>query len=167
SFPRAAIPISVSMTSAANLALGIVVVFMFAIIDGLTPAFSWLGFLACVLAVVGLATASAVLLSVLYVRFRDAQPIWEVGLQLLFWGSPIIYTIESVPDGFREAMMFNPLAVAIQQGRHWLVEPSTMSAADAIGGAALLLIPFAIFVLIVAASVLFFRKQAPRIAEDL
>ena len=42
-----------------------------------------------------LATATAVLLSVLYVQFRDAQPIWEVALQLLFWGTPIIYTIEA------------------------------------------------------------------------
>ena len=43
-----------------------------------------------------LATALSVLLSVLYVRFRDVQPIWEVGLQLLFWGTPIIYTIEAM-----------------------------------------------------------------------
>jgi ABC-type polysaccharide/polyol phosphate export permease len=88
-------------------------------------------------------------------------------LQLLFWGTPIIYTIESVPDGFREALMFNPLAVAIQQGRHWLVESSTQSAADAIGSAALLLVPLAIFGLVVALSVVLFRREGPRIAEDL
>ena len=167
SFPRAAVPISVSMTSAANLALGVVVVFGFAIVDGLTPSLSWLGFLACVLAAVGLATATAVLLSVLYVRFRDVQPVWEVGLQLLFWGTPIIYTIEAVPEDFQELLMFNPLAVALQQGRHWLSESSTMSAADAIGGAALLLIPLAIAVLVVVASVALFRRASPRIAEDL
>ena len=51
------------------------------------------------LASIVLATALSVLLSVLYVRYRDVQPIWEVALQLLFWGTPIIYTIESVPDG--------------------------------------------------------------------
>ncbi len=31
------------------------------------------------------------LLSALYVRFRDVQPIWEVFLQVWFYGSPIIY----------------------------------------------------------------------------
>ena len=51
------------------------------------------------LGVVVFATALSVLLSVLYVRYRDMQPIWEVVLQLMFWGTPIIYTIESVPDG--------------------------------------------------------------------
>ena len=56
--------------------------------------------------------------------------IWEVLLQLLFWGTPIIYTIESVPDSVQELMMLNPLAVAIQQGRHWLV-PSPAPTAPA------------------------------------
>jgi ABC-2 type transport system permease protein len=170
SFPRAAVPISVSMTSAANLGLGIIVVFGFAIVDGVTPSLSWFGFLACVAAAVALATATAVLLSVLYVQFRDAQPIWEVALQLLFWGTPIIYTIEatdSLADGVGTAMMCNPLAVVIQQGRHWLSESSTMSAGEAIGSTALLLVPLAISVLVVVASVLLFRKKAPRIAEEL
>jgi ABC-2 type transport system permease protein len=170
SFPRAAVPISVSMTSAANLGLGIVVVLGFAIVDGVTPSLSWFGFLACVAGAVVLATATAVLLSVLYVQFRDAQPIWEVALQLLFWGTPIIYTIEatdSLADGVGKAMMCNPLAVVIQQGRHWLSESSTVSASEAIGSTALLLVPLAISVLVVVASVLLFRKKAPRIAEEL
>jgi ABC-2 type transport system permease protein len=176
SFPRAAIPIAVSLTAAANLALGILVVFGFALIDGVSPTLGWIGFIACVIAAMAFATALSVMLSVLYVRYRDAQPIWEVMLQLFFWGTPIIYTIEAIteaqsdgrlPEGFNEVLMFNPLAVAIQQGRHWLVESSTMSAADAIGGAALLLVPLAIFGLIAGLSFVLFRREAPRIAEDL
>ena len=31
------------------------------------------------------------LLSTLFVRFRDIQPIWDVISQILFYGSPIIY----------------------------------------------------------------------------
>ena len=30
------------------------------------------------------------LLSALYVRFRDIQPIWEVVAQILWYGSPIL-----------------------------------------------------------------------------
>jgi len=167
SFPRAAVPISVSMTAAANLALGILVVFVFAVIDGVDPGIGWLGFLACVLGVIVLATALAVLLSVLYVRYRDAQPIWEVALQLLFWGTPIIYTIESVPASVRELVMLSPLAVAIQQGRYWLVPSSTDSAGQAIGGTVRLLIPIAIFVAIVLLSWWAYRRAEPRMAEDL
>jgi len=166
-FPRAAVPISVSMTAAANLALGVVVVLGFAVIDGVTPSPRWILFLLSVLCVVVLATAIAVLLSVLFIRYRDVQPIWEVVLQLLFWGTPIIYTIESVPGNFQEVIMMNPLATLIQQGRHWLVPDSTVSASQAIGEPVLLLVPLAIFVGVVALSVWTFRRTEGRLAEEL
>ena len=38
-----------------------------------------------------LAVGVGMLLSVLYVRFRDIQPIWDVSSQILFYASPIIY----------------------------------------------------------------------------
>jgi len=166
-FPRAAVPISVSMTSAANLVLGIAVVFVFAMIDGVSPTASWLGFLGCVLLAVVFATALSMLLSVLFVRYRDVQPIWEVALQMLFWGTPIIYTIESVPKDFQELMMMNPLAVAIQQGRHWLVPASTDSASQAMGEAVLLLVPLGVFAAVLLLSVRTFRRAESRLAEDL
>jgi ABC-2 type transport system permease protein len=166
-FPRASVPIAVSLTAAANLALGVLVVLIFAVIDGVTPSATWILFLLAVVAVVALATSVGVLLSVLFIRYRDAQPIWEVALQLLFWGTPIIYTIESVPDSARELVILSPLAVAIQQGRHWLVPESTESAAQAIGGSVRLLVPLAIFVAVVAVAYIAFRRAEGRMAEDV
>jgi ABC-2 type transport system permease protein len=166
-FPRAAVPISVSLTAAANLGLGVVVVFLFAVINGVTPSPEWLLFLGTVLTVIVLATAVSVLLAVLFVRYRDVQPIWEVALQLLFWGTPIIYTINSVPDSVRELVMMSPLAVAIQQGRHWLVPSSTESAASAIGGAVWLLIPLAIFCAAIGLAWWAYRRAEATLAEDL
>jgi len=166
-FPRAAVPVAVSLTAAANLALGLVVVFAFAVIDGVDPSFTWVLFAIAVLAVVALATALSVLLAVLYVRYRDVQPIWEVVLQMLFWGTPIIYTIESVPNNFQELLMFNPLGALVQQSRHWLVQSSTESAAEAIGGAGWLLVPAAVSVALVFLTVVVFRRSEGRLAEDL
>jgi ABC-2 type transport system permease protein len=166
-FPRAAVPISVSFTAAANLALGILVVLLFAIINGVTPGATWLLFLFAVVAVIALATASSLLLAVLFVRYRDVQPIWEVALQLLFWGTPIIYVIERVPSSVRELVMLSPLAVAIQQARHWLVPTSSESAAQAIGGAVRLLIPLAIFLAVVGLSWWSYRRAEANLAEDL
>ena len=166
-FPRAAVPVAVSLTAAANLALGLVVVFAFAVIDGVDPSFTWVLFAIAVLAVVALATALSVLLAVLYVRYRDVQPIWEVVLQMLFWGTPIIYTIESVPNSFQELLMFNPLGALVQQSRHWLVQSSTESAAEAIGGAGWLLVPAGVSVALVFLTVVVFRRSEGRLAEDL
>jgi ABC-2 type transport system permease protein len=172
-FPRAAVPISVSLTSATNLGLGLVVVLGFALIDGVTPNLGWLGFLATVLAVVVLAIGLSMLLAVLFVRFRDLQPIWDVVLQLLFWGTPIIYTIDSVQGHLsatvRELIMLNPLAVAIQQGRYWLIDsPSEVhSAGWAIGGNVRLLAPLAIYVAALALSYWVFRRGEGGLAEEL
>jgi ABC-2 type transport system permease protein len=166
-FPRAAIPIAVSMTAGANLILGLVVVVFFALVDGVSPALSWLGVLPVVLGVFAFAAGLALLLSALFVRFRDVQPIWEVGSQLLFWGTPIIYTVEVVPERMRTAIMFNPLSVGIQQARHWFIDPSAPTAAEAIGGGARLLVPLALFLLTIVAGFWVFKHSEAGIAEDL
>ena len=78
-----------SLTAAANLALGILVVFVFALDRRVEVTAGWLGFLLCVLFVIALATALSVLLSVLFVRYRDVQPIWEVALRCCSGARPL------------------------------------------------------------------------------
>jgi ABC-2 type transport system permease protein len=167
SFPRAAIPIAVALTAAANLALGLLVVLVFAVVDGVKPSAGWLLLLPILLIVIALALAVAVALAVLFVRFRDVQPMWDVASQILFWGTPIIYMIEFVPARFRQAVMANPLAVAIQQLRHSVIDSNEPSAAAAIGGSARLLIPAAILLLVIAGSALLYKSASDRLAEDL
>ena len=165
-FPRAAIPVAVCLTAAANLLLGLVVVFTLAIIDGVEVRAEWLAFAPILAVILGLATTVSLLLAVLYVRYRDVQAMWEVILQLLFWGTPIIYTIETVPERVREVLMLNPLAVAIQQVRH-LIDDRAPSAADAIGRPILLLVPAFITLGVAALGLFTFSRLAPTVAEDL
>jgi ABC-2 type transport system permease protein len=167
SFPRAAIPVAISLTAAANLVLGLVVVLVLAVVDDVPVTLSWLMLIPIVAGVLVFATACALLISVLYVPLRDMSPIWEVVTQLLFWGTPIIYTIAFVPDGWRELVMCNPLSVAIQEARHSLIGDPVPSAATAIGGNWLLLVPLGIFVSLIAVSTLVYRHSAPRLAENL
>lgn len=166
-FPRAAIPVAVCLTAAANLLLGLVVVFTLAIIDGVEVRAEWLAFAPILAVIVGLATTVSLLLAVLYVRYRDVKAMWEVILQLLFWGTPIIYTIETVPERVREVLMLNPLAVAIQQTRHWVIDVRAPSAADAIGRPILLLVPAFITLGVAALGLFTFSRLAPTVAEDL
>jgi ABC-2 type transport system permease protein len=110
------------------------------------------------------------LLSALYVRYRDVRPIWEVALQLLFYGSPIFYPIDAVAQRSELAaklMMLNPFAAIVQQARHALIAPSHPNAAEAIGGTAALLGTVAIGVAIVAIGFVVFNRRAPHIAEQL
>jgi ABC-2 type transport system permease protein len=166
-FPPAAVPLSVDLTSALNLGLNLCVVILFVLVSGIGPTASWLELLPLLALLLTLVAATSVLLSVLYVSFRDMAPIWEVATQMLFWGTPIIYVIETAPKGVQSLLMMNPLAVLIEQARHAIIDPSAPSAAAAAGGAARLLIPLAITLALVAVSLLVYRRNERMIAERL
>ncbi len=166
-FPRLAIPLSTVMTALLNLGATLVAVFVFAIAAGVYPTWSWLELplLIAVLAVA--ATGTGMLLAVLFVRYRDVQPIWDVATQILFYASPILYVATMVPEDYRQAYMFNPLAAILTQVRHAVVDPAAPTAATVIGGGAWLLVPLAVTVLVFALGAWVFRREAPRIAENL
>ena len=167
-FPRLVIPLSVILNAYFNLVLNFVAVFVFMLISGVEVRWSWLQ-LPLLIGVLGLfATGTAVLLSALYVRFRDVKPIWEVGSQIMFYGSPVLYPIETVtPDSVRHLLMLNPLASILQQVRHAVIDPGAPSAAQAIGGAERLLIPAALILAVLVLGFWVFSREAPRIAEEL
>lgn len=167
-FPRIAIPISVSLSALFNLALNLIAVLVFAIGSGVEPRLSWLQFPFLVLALTMLAIGFAMLLSVLYVRFRDIQPIWDVVLQITFYASPVLYVIAMLPGGIqREMMAANPLAVILTQMRHAVLDPTAPSSAEMIGADARLLIPLGLVVLVFCVGLWMFNREAPRIAENL
>jgi len=169
-FPRMAIPLSTVMTAVFNLALSLVVLLIFVLASGHAPALSWLELPLLAAALVGLACGAAMLVSALYVFARDVQPIWEVGMQALFYATPILYPIERVAEHSTTAahfLMCNPVAVVIEQARHALIDPTAPSAADAIGGAVWLAIPIGIAIGGCALGFAVFNRTAPRIAEEL
>jgi ABC-2 type transport system permease protein len=166
-FPPAAIPLSVALTSAFNLGLNLVVVLVFTLITGIGPTAGWLELLPLVLWLLVVTAAVSMIISVLYVPFRDMLPIWEVATQILFWGTPIIYVAVTVPASVRELIMVNPLSVIIEQARHAIIDPSAPSAAASANGSVRLLIPVLITFMLLAASALLYRRAAPTIAERL
>ena len=112
------------------------------------------------------------LLSALFVRYRDVKPIWEVVLQVLFYASPIFYPIDVVVGALASSrpscMMLNPFAAILQQARHALIAPSHPSASEAIGGAAAAARHrSAIGVGVIALGYRVFSRRAPHIAEEL
>jgi ABC-2 type transport system permease protein len=168
-FPRMAIPVSVVITAAFNFALNTVVVLIFALANGVTPRWSWLQLPVLIAILALLIVGIAMLLSALYVRFRDIQPIWDVSVQALFYATPILYVIGSidVSHTVKHAMMLNPLAAILTQLRHAVIDPSAPTAAAAAGGAWRLLIPLAIVAIVVVVGYRVFDRSAPRIAEHL
>ena len=166
-FPRMVIPLSVALHALFNLTLNLIVVFIFIFASGIEPTLDWLQIPLLVGLLVVLATGVTMLVSALFVRFRDVQPIWEVVLQLLFYGSPVIYVITEVPDSFRELVAFNPIAVVLTQWRHAVIDQTAPTAGTAVGGIELLIVPLAIVAAVFALGLWVFTREAPRIAENL
>jgi len=171
-FPRLVVPLSVVLTGLMNLALNLVVVIVFLLISGGSVRWGWLEipFLVATLAL--FAAGLSTLLSALYVRYRDIKPVWEVVLQMLFYGTPIFYTLP-LDDVIRNEtierlMLLNPLAVVLQQFRHAVIDPSShQSAATVAGSWEFLLLPAAILIALLVYGYWYFNREAPRIAEDL
>lgn len=166
-FPRIVIPFATVLTSAFNLGLNLIAVFVFVLIYGVEPQWTWLLLPVLLLPLLAITSGVAMILSSLYVRYRDVAPIWSVISQTLFYASPIFYTIEQVPENVREWYACNPIAAVLIQARHWIVDPSAPSAVDAVGGWAMFMIPTAITIALVAWGLWLFSRMAPRIAEEL
>jgi ABC-2 type transport system permease protein len=167
-FPRLVIPLSVVLTTFLNFVLNFIVVIVFVLASGIEPRWSWLEIVPLVGALALLSTGIGTLLAALFVRYRDVRPIWDVALQVTFYGSPILYPIEKIPDeGLRRLIMCSPLAVIVQQARHAIIDADAPSAAEVMGGAVWLLIPLAILIGVCALGYVVFDRSAPHIAEEL
>jgi ABC-2 type transport system permease protein len=178
-FPRLVIPLSVVLLGLFNLGLNLIVVAIFALSAGVRPMLSWLELPLIVLAIVVFATGMAMLLSALFVHFRDIQPIWEVFAQALFYASPVIISIQTViaklgktsPPGLHitwlHIYMLNPLAVIFQQFRHAMITNATPSAGEVLGSWSALFGALAIVVVIFVVGFTVFNRAAARIAENL
>ena len=170
-FPRMVIPMAVVLTACFNLVLNLVIVFLFGLASGLRPQWTWLGVLPLLVVLIVFAAGIAMLLSALYVRYRDMQPIWDVVLQVTFYGSLILVPLETVIEQGYEwlgrILLANPLAAVVQEARHLIVGSSFVSAGDGIGGSGWLLIPGALIVSAFLLGLWVFNREAPRIAEEL
>jgi ABC-2 type transport system permease protein len=166
-FPRIVVPLSVVLSALFNLGMTTVAVFIFTLANGIWPTWSWLELIPLVALLALLATGVGMLLSVLFVRFRDVQPIWEVGTQMLFYASPVLYVATMVPESIQQAYLANPIAAILTQVRHAIVDPTAPSLATAIGDPVRILIPLGVVALAFGLGLYVFVRRAPRIVEEL
>ena len=157
-------------TSFFNLCVNFLAVLVFMLATGVTITVRWLWLVPLVAILAFFCTGVAMIVSALYVRFRDVRPIWEVVLQALFYATAIIYPVEKIYShtSLRRLITLNPLTSILTQARHELIDPhGAPTAASAAGGAVWLLIPAGIVVASFVIGLWYFNREAPRIAEEL
>jgi ABC-2 type transport system permease protein len=164
-FPRLVIPLSVVLTALFNLGVNLVVVFGFLLAYGVSPLWTWLGLPLILAALVALTTAVATTLAALYPRFRDTGIIWGVAVTALFYATPVLYPLDIVPSGLRALLALNPLAPLFELARKWVIDPNAPPPVSWTNGT--VIVPIAVFLALCVLAVWVFRREAPRIAEEL
>lgn len=164
-FPRIAIIIAASISSAITLLLNLVVVFVFIVIARIVPTFNVLWFIPLLLELFVLCLGIAFILSALFVKYRDIGHIWEVLLQLLFYASAIIYPLQLVPLKYQKFILLNPITQIVQDARYVLVTKETITASSRLD-TPLQIIPYLIPFVLLIVGYFYFEKAAKNFAEE-
>lgn len=168
-FPNYIIVVSASFGALISLGINLLVIVVFAVING--AQFTWRVLLLPLnlIELYALALGCALILATLYVHFRDIQHIWEVVSQVLFYATPIIYPLSMVKNNYpviSKLMLMSPIAQTFQDARHNLVDPVNVQTIwSQIGNPLICLIPYALTFIFLIVGVHIFRKYSRKFAE--
>ncbi len=170
-FPPIMIPLSASVAIGITFCVNVSAFAVFAAIQSVQPRIEWL-LVPPLLAELYLFTVSlGLLLSALYVRFRDIGQIWELAAQLLFFASAIFYPIGILPDWAQKVAFLNPFVQVMQDIRHAVLGgargPNDLTAASVFASAGGRLVPISIVALVLVAALVFFRREGRYFADYL
>jgi ABC-2 type transport system permease protein len=168
-FPRLIIPASATITAAITFAINLTVVVGFIAWNGIVPRPNWVLILPLLLELYVIVFGVSLILSTLFVRFRDIGQVWELVLQLLFYASPIIYPVGYLPNWARRITFLSPFTQSMQDIRSLVLyrdlAPNRITAASAFGSPAGRLIPIAIALAILGLGIYLFKRDEPWLAE--
>ncbi len=170
-FPKYIVIISSMVSALISLSINLLVVLAFAIFAGVKFQWSVLILPFNIILLFATAFGLALILSTLYVKFRDISHIWEVFMQILVYSMPIMYPISMVTKvsifgvSIAKIMMLNPIALAIQDIRHNLIAHETPTFWTLFENYWFALIPILITTSLVAFGLWYFNKNSKKFAE--
>jgi ABC-2 type transport system permease protein len=165
-FPRIVIPIAASLTSLFTLFFNLIVIAIFIAFSGVPLSTSALLFVVLLVELYVLSLGCSLLLAALYVRFRDFRHIWELGLQVMFYATPIIYPLSLVPHSIGRLLALNPIAQIVEDGRKAVLLSHGVSSVDLLGWP-LGIVPYVVPPLLLLVGFRYFEAAAARFAEEL
>ncbi len=125
--PKYLFPAAKNIQTLVNFLMTLAVFFLFCILDGI--AFSW-RFLLLLYPVVLLLLfnlGTGMILSALYVFFRDLQYLWGIVTQLLLYVSAVFYSIDSFSVPVQNAFLLNPVYLFIRYFRKIVIDGTVPS----------------------------------------
>ena len=116
-FPREILPISVVTSAAVNFLISTIIILAFVIISGM--GISWvIVFYPLVLIVQYLFSLGiSFIVSSLTVYLRDLEHLIGIAIMLLFYATPIVYSLSTMNDKYARILKLNPMAHVVEAYR--------------------------------------------------
>ncbi|OJU88152.1 hypothetical protein BGO17_04250 [Candidatus Saccharibacteria bacterium 49-20] len=166
SIPRYLTVIASSLSALINLGLSLIVVFIFALLNGITPSFSWFLIIPLIAELYAFALGISFLLGAMYVKFRDITYIWEIVLQAGFYASAIIFPLSLVPAIYHKWFFMSPIVQIVQDARYAITgndQPVLWSTVHSWA----VVVPFLIVIATVIIGGVYFKRRSKYFAEDI
>ena len=168
-FPKYIIILSSTVSALINLAINMIIVVLFCLINGVELHVSALWTLPLIVGLYVFSLGVAFFLAALNVKYRDVGYLWEIFLQGAFYATPILYPIQMVINQMPQAanwLMINPVAQIIQDIRYVLVTKQTTTIWLLISDWRAF-IPLGVVIVTVMAGAWYFKKNSKSFAEEI
>ena len=127
--PKYLFVLSKNVSSLVNFLIIIVVYFFFCILDKITFGPHTLSLIFPIICLLVFNIGAGMILSAMFVFFRDTQYIYDIFLTLLQYCSAIFYTIDSFPQHIQNLFLFNPVFCYIKYFRTVMIYSTVPSLA--------------------------------------
>ena len=122
-FPRLIVPLSVMVTNLLKFGIQILLfmgfwTYFYLTTDVLEPNWYILSFPLLVLIMAALGLGFGMVISALTTKYRDLTFLIGFGVQLLMYGSPVIYPMSTVPEKYQWIIKLNPMTSIIDTFKH-------------------------------------------------
>lgn len=113
---------SQNISSLINFGLTLLIFFIFVALDGIVFTWKFLLLLYPIMCIVLFNIGVGLVLSALFVFFRDMQYLWGILTQLLMWLSAIFYTIDAYSQTIQNLFLLNPIYLYIRYFRKIIID---------------------------------------------
>lgn len=111
-----------NIASLINFGLTLIIYLLFVAIDGIPFSIAFLSLLYPILCLTIMNLGIGMILSALYVFFRDMRYLWGIASQLIMWLSVIFYSIDSMAPNVQKIFLLNPVYLCIKYFRSVVIE---------------------------------------------
>ena len=113
-FPREILPISVVTSAAVNFVISTIIILAFVLIYGMGITWHIVFYPIILLIQYLFSIGVSFLVSSLTVYLRDLEHLIGVAIMMLFYATPIVYSMQTLPENYKAIMALNPMAHIIE-----------------------------------------------------